>query len=132
MVNKEFQGILSQYPDDYEICIDNVFGWEDISIHNLVDPHLYINTDIGQIEIEPSDGYRNPWHKIHSDKEIGKNKPIDLKEIIARKWYDGWRYSVGQYNKITDSVAVLDGYEVVIYNLDAFDEWMYLPDDMED
>lgn len=61
MTNKEFQEILHIYPDDFQICMDNVFGWE--SCHNMIDPHLYINTDIGQIEIEP-DEYRDLWHYV--------------------------------------------------------------------
>ena len=45
--------MLKQYPDDYIVCIDNVFGWE--TVHRMEDPHLYVNTDIGQIEIEPEE-----------------------------------------------------------------------------
>lgn len=48
--NKQFQEILAKYPDDYIICIDRAFGWD--KLPELVNPHLYVNTDIGQIEIE--------------------------------------------------------------------------------
>lgn len=53
MTNKEFQDILSQYDGDYIICMNKAFGYD--SEPNLVVPHLYINTDIGQIEIEPDE-----------------------------------------------------------------------------
>lgn len=60
MTNKEFQDILAQYPDDYEIQLDNAFGWEVPSNKNKVDPHLYVNTDCGFIEIEPPE-CRDLW-----------------------------------------------------------------------
>lgn len=56
MTNKEFQNILAKFPDDYIICVDKAFGWETMPM--LDDPHLYVNSDIGQIEIEVSE-YRD-------------------------------------------------------------------------
>lgn len=60
MTNKEFQNILAQYPDEYIIQMDNAFGWEIPSSKHKVDPHLYINTDFGFIEIEPPE-IRDLW-----------------------------------------------------------------------
>lgn len=60
MTNKEFRDILARYPDDYTIQLDNAFGWETPSNKNKVDPHLYVNTDFGFIEIEPPE-VRDIW-----------------------------------------------------------------------
>lgn len=81
MTNKEFQNILAQYPDDYTIQMDNAFGWETPSNKHMVDPHLYINTDFGFIEIEPPT-IRDIWVKPE------EGLPKDLAECIFIKKYD--------------------------------------------
>lgn len=110
VTNKDFQEFLSQYPDEYIIAIDNVFGWE--CIHNMVNPYLFIDTDIGQIEIEPEDGYRSPWHYVKD----GDN-PKDGMRIVA--------------SYVTDFGIRM--YEVVYYPesplTDKMDRWMEVPDE---
>lgn len=74
MTNKEFRDILAQYPDDYTIQLDKSYGWETPSNKNLCDPHLYINTDFGFIEIEP-DEYHEPWVKC--TLKMPEEKPLE-------------------------------------------------------
>lgn len=108
MDNKEFQDILAQYPNEYIICMDNVFGWE--REHNLIDPHLYINTDIGQIEIEP-DEFRSPWKFIKDGKY-----PEDGELIVA-----------SYISEFTNKRM----YETVYYPdsplTDRMDKWFHIP-----
>lgn len=47
--NKNLQEILKAYVDEYIICVDKAFDWD--KSKELVDPHLFIDTDNGQIEI---------------------------------------------------------------------------------
>lgn len=60
MVNKDFQDILSKWPDNYIVTIDKALPWE--SIPDLEDPTIYVNTDIGQVEI-----YAENEHDLSSE-----------------------------------------------------------------
>ena len=55
MTNKEFQEILKLYPDDYVICLDTGFGWNQPKSSDKVDPHLCVLSDFGEITIEPEE-----------------------------------------------------------------------------
>jgi len=73
----------------------------------MVDPHLYINTDIGQIEIEPADGYREIWHKFPDETPKNIN---DIKE------------------KSKTYITIVDGghdYKYPIANFWERDHWTY-------
>lgn len=60
MTNKEFQEILSMWSDEYVICVDNALPWE--TVPDLDDPTIYVNTDIGQIEV-----YAENTHGLSSE-----------------------------------------------------------------
>lgn len=57
LTNKELQETLKHYGDNYSVCVDKAFGWD--KFPELEDPHLFINTDIEQIEICPCSGYKD-------------------------------------------------------------------------
>lgn len=60
MTNKEFQEILSRWSDEYVVCVDNALPWE--TVPDLDDPTIYVNTDIGQIEV-----YAENTHGLSSE-----------------------------------------------------------------
>lgn len=107
MTNKEFQEILAKYPDDYVIQMDNSFGWEVPSSKHIVDPHLYVNTDFGFIEIEPSE-IRDIW--VNPENEF----PEDGQEVI-----------------VLADIGMMQVAEIVVYNKDKnifVGEWDYYDD----
>lgn len=134
IVNKTLQDILHKYPDEYIICVDRAFGWD--TLPELVNPRLYINTDIGQIEI----GVEND--KMIDDDLIAEyNKRKDQKfkafewhesheplpdfecMILATLWYDTFRYAVCWY----DGKELIDSSDPNIkYDIEGFEKWMII------
>ena len=122
MTNKEFQNILASYPDDYIICMDNVFGWE--TTHNMIDPHLYVNTDIRQIEIEP-DKYRTPWKNPKKElPENGEECIVLIDDTIYVAIY--WNYDD---NPIFKAYSYFTRYNTLVsLCVDEITAWMQIPD----
>lgn len=118
MTNKEFQEILARYPDDYEIQLDNAFGWETPSNKNKVDPHLYVNTDFGFIEIEPPE-CRDLW-----TTELPKESCMC---VVVRK--DNHIPLIAGHLGDTDKFVIdygPEGYQIVPAT--TFTKWFVLPD----
>lgn len=72
MINKDFQKILSKWPNEYIVCVDNALPWE--VVPDLKDPTIYVNTDIGQIEV-----YAENTHGLSSETV---DKIIELYNIM--------------------------------------------------
>lgn len=117
MTNKEFQNILAQYPDDYTIQMDNAFGWEVPSSKTKVDPHMYVNSDFGFVEIEPPE-YRNLW-----TRELPKTDC----ECLVLRYKDV--PEIAYYEKDTQQFTTWDAYndEQIRYNYDELIAWFIIP-----
>lgn len=127
MTNKEFQEILAKYPDDYTIQLDNAFGWETPSNKNKVDPHLYVNTDCGFIEIEPPE-IRDIW--INPEDESPKDGQSCL--ILEKDFLGyGGRQPVGlvTYDSEKKGFTDWDYYNDTEYviPIDEVAAWMPIP-----
>lgn len=77
MTNKQLQEALAQFPDDYNVCIDTTFSWETPDSKNKVIPHLFVNSDAGEIEIG-----------VNADRERGMQ--LGTIEKVAECIFSEW------------------------------------------
>lgn len=117
MKSKDLQKVLKEYPEDYEICIDTSFPWEEHP--HLVDPHLFIDNATGQIEIStPIEEIKSFWN---TNNELPKaNKVCLCKETTISP------IKICSYNDSENIWIEYNTFEKIQYEKIKY--WAYIPE----
>ncbi|HBF67838.1 MAG TPA: hypothetical protein DDW20_00740 [Firmicutes bacterium] len=116
MRNSELQKLLSQYPGDYDVCLDSAYPW-DTQI-KLVDPYFFIDNDNGQIELSVSEKDEvSFWHLI-------KDTPEENRMCLCKKNLIS-PVTVGIYT--TPKKVWLEYTTLKEIPYEEFKYWAYLP-----